>query len=168
MAEKYPVVATGGTFDEIHVGHMALLARAFQIGEKVIIGVSSDEFAIKRGKKLNHNFGERVENLKRAIRREFGSAKFEIAKLDADFGPAVTSGEVAALVASAETQSKGRVLNEMRANRGLKPVRVIAVKLVRAEDGSPISSTRIRKGEMDSKGRLLKIKEGGARQSRRV
>ncbi|MGI0029039.1 MAG: phosphopantetheine adenylyltransferase [Nitrososphaera sp.] len=168
MAEKYPVVATGGTFDEIHVGHMALLAKAFQIGKKVIIGVSSDEFAIKRGKKLNHNFGERVENLKGTIRREFVSAKFEIAKLDADFGPAVTSGEVAALVASAETQSKGRVLNEMRANRGLKPVRVIAVKLVRAEDGSPISSTRIRQGEMDSKGRLLKIKEGGARQSRRV
>jgi len=156
LAEKFPLVATGGTFDEIHIGHMALLAKAFQTGEKVIIGVSSDEFAKKRGKKLNHSFRERVENLERTIRREFGDANFVIAKLEADFGPAATSGNVAALVASAETQSKGQILNIMRASRGLGPVQVIAVKLVRAEDGSPISSTRIRHGEIDSKGRLLK------------
>ena len=156
MAEKFLVVATGGTFDEIHIGHMALLSRAFQAGEKVIIGVSSDEFAKKRGKKLNHDFDQRVENLKRMIKKEFGNASYEIAKLDGDFGPAVTTGDVGALVASHETQAKGRLLNEMRAKRGLKPVDVITVELLKAEDGSPISSTRIRAGEIDSSGRLLK------------
>jgi pantetheine-phosphate adenylyltransferase len=156
LAEKFPVVATGGTFDEIHAGHVALLSKAFQAGSKVIIGVSSDEFAKKRGKRLNHDFGERVENLKKMIRKEFGNVSYEIAKLDGDFGPAVTTGDVGALVASHETQAKGRLLNEMRAKKGLKPVEVIAVELVKAEDGSPISSTRIRAGEIDSRGRLLK------------
>ena len=156
MAEKFAVVATGGTFDEIHIGHIALLSRAFQAGKKAIIGVSSDEFAKKRGKRLNHNFDQRVENLKKMIKKEFGDASYEIAKLDGDFGPVVTTGDVGALVASSETQVKGRILNEMRAKRGLKPVEVIAVELVRAEDGSPISSTRIRAGEIDSRGRLLK------------
>ena len=141
MAEKFPVVATGGTFDEIHVGHIALLAKAFQVGMKVIIGVSSDEFAAKRGKKLNHNFNQRVENLKKMIKNEFG--------------PAVTTGDVGALVASGETKGKGKLLNEMRAKKGLKPVQVIAVELVKAEDGSPISSSRIRAGEIDSYGRLI-------------
>lgn len=155
MAE-FPLVATGGTFDEIHAGHVALLSRAFQAGRKVIIGVSSDEFAKKRGKRLNHNFEQRVENLKKMIKKEFGDASYEIAKLDGDFGPAVTTGDVGALVASSETQAKGRLLNEMRARKGLKPVEVIAVELVRAEDGSPISSTRIRAGEIDGRGRLLK------------
>ena len=42
---RFSLVATGGTFDEIHVGHVALLAKAFEIGKKVIIGVSSEEFA---------------------------------------------------------------------------------------------------------------------------
>jgi pantetheine-phosphate adenylyltransferase len=156
LADKFPVVATGGTFDEIHAGHIALLSRAFQAGRKVIIGVSSDEFAKKRGKRLHHGFDQRVENLKKMIKKEFGNASYEIARLDGDFGPAVTTGDVGALVASSETRTKGRLLNEMRAKRGLKPVEVIAVELVRAEDGSPISSTRIRAGEIDSRGRLLK------------
>jgi pantetheine-phosphate adenylyltransferase len=33
MEMKYNVVATGGTFDEIHVGHLALLSKAFEIGK---------------------------------------------------------------------------------------------------------------------------------------
>lgn len=156
MAEKFAVVATGGTFDEIHIGHVALLSRAFQAGRKVIIGVSSDEFAKKRGKKLNHKYEQRVETLKAMIKQEFGSVNYEIARLDGDFGPAVTTGEVGALVASRETQVKGTLLNEMRAKRGLKPAEVISVELVKAVDGSPISSTRIRAGEIDSRGRLLK------------
>jgi pantetheine-phosphate adenylyltransferase len=156
LDEKFAVVATGGTFDEIHVGHIALLSKAFQSGSKLIIGVSSDEFAKKRGKKLNHDFGQRVENLKKMIKKEFGNVSYEIAKLEGDFGPAVTTSDVGALVASHETQAKGRLLNEMRAKKGLKPVEMISVELVRAEDGSPISSTRIRAGEIDSRGRLLK------------
>jgi len=150
------VVATGGTFDEIHIGHIALLAKAFEVGNKVIIGVSSDEFAAKRGKKLNHNFDKRIENLKKMIKKEFGNANYEIAKLEGDFGPVVASGDVGALVASSETGNKGQILNEIRAEKGLKPAKVITVKLVKAEDGSPISSTRIRAGEIDGRGRLLK------------
>jgi pantetheine-phosphate adenylyltransferase len=156
LADKFSVVATGGTFDEIHIGHIALLSKAFQAGMKVIIGVSSDDFARKRGKKLNHDFELRVGNLKKMIKKEFGNANYVIAKLDGDFGPAVTTGDVGALVASKETQSKGRLLNEMRAKWGLEPAEVIAVDLIKAEDGSPISSTRIRAGEIDSRGRLLK------------
>jgi pantetheine-phosphate adenylyltransferase len=156
LAEKFPVVATGGTFDEIHIGHIALLSRAFQAGKKVIIGVSSDGFAKKRGKSLNHFFDQRVDNLKKMIKKEFGDPSYEIARLDSEFGPAVSAGDVGALVASRETETRGSLLNEMRAKRGLKPVKVIAVEMVRAEDHSPISSTRIRAGEIDSRGRLLK------------
>jgi pantetheine-phosphate adenylyltransferase len=82
--------------------------------------------------------------------------KYEIAKLDSEFGPAVTAGEVGALVASAETQAKGKKLNEIRKKNGLAPAEVIEVGLIRAEDGKPISSTRIRAGEIDRDGKLLK------------
>ena len=81
---------------------------------------------------------------------------YEIAKLYSEFGPAVTTGDVGALVASAETAAKGSRLNEVRAKSGLAPVEVIIVDLVKAEDGKPISSTRIRAGEIDWRGRLLR------------
>ena len=155
MIEKFLIVATGGTFDELHIGHIALLAKAFQVGKKVIIGISSDSFAANRGKQLNHNFEVRIANLKNMIKKEFGNVNYEIAKLDGDFGPAVTTGDVEALVTSTETQSKGKILNDMRAKIGVKPVKVITVELVRAEDGSTISSTRIRNGEIDRQGRRL-------------
>jgi len=155
LAQKFLIVATGGTFDEIHVGHIALLTKAFQVGKKVIIGVSSDKFATKRGKKLNHNFEARIANLKKSIKKEFGNVNYEIAKLDGDFGPAVITGNVQALVTSTETQRKGKALNEMRTMRGLRPVKIVTVELVRAEDGSTVSSTRIRGGEIDRQGRLL-------------
>ena len=155
MTEKFLIVATGGTFDELHIGHIALLAKAFQVGKKVIIGISSDSFAANRGKQINHNFEVRIANLKNMIKKEFGNVNYEIAKLDGDFGPAVTTDDVEALVTSTETQSKGKILNEMRAKIGVKPVKVITVELVKAEDGSTISSTRIRIGEIDRQGRRL-------------
>ena len=158
LAVKFRVVATGGTFDEIHVGHIALLSKAFQLADKVIIGVSSDNFAEKRGKRLNNNYERRVRNLEKAIVAEFGEVNYEIAKLEGDFGPAVTTGNVGALVASRETQLKAATLNDMRVRRGLKPVEIFSVEMVKAEDGSPVSSTRIRAGEIDRTGKLVRKK----------
>jgi pantetheine-phosphate adenylyltransferase len=48
VKKRFDLVATGGTFDEIHAGHLALLSKAFELGKTVIIGITSDEFAIKR------------------------------------------------------------------------------------------------------------------------
>jgi pantetheine-phosphate adenylyltransferase len=47
-------------------------------------------------------------------------------------------------------------LNEIRRAKGLKPIEIVSVKLLKADDGQPISSTRIRLGQIDSSGRLLK------------
>ncbi|MFY9868655.1 MAG: adenylyltransferase/cytidyltransferase family protein, partial [Candidatus Nitrosopolaris sp.] len=58
VTEKFNVVATGGTFDEIHIGHLALLSKAFELGKRVVIGVSSDEFAdrVKGKGKITHSY----------------------------------------------------------------------------------------------------------------
>jgi pantetheine-phosphate adenylyltransferase len=71
VAAKFNIVATGGTFDEIHVGHLGLLSKAFEVGKKVIIGVSSDELAanVKGKSKLTHRYQERVTNLEQMIKK---------------------------------------------------------------------------------------------------
>lgn len=143
----------------MHLGHLALLSKAFEVGDKVIIGVSSDDFAttVKRKGKLNHTYEQRVKNLHATIDKKFGrQVKYTVAKLDNEFGPTVTEGPVDALVASAETARKGKEINNIRRINGLKPISIITVDILKAEDAGPISSTRIRAGEIDSFGKILR------------
>ncbi|MEM2081946.1 MAG: adenylyltransferase/cytidyltransferase family protein, partial [Candidatus Bathyarchaeia archaeon] len=37
--KRFRKVAVGGTFDELHKGHKALLMKAFEIGTRVLIGL---------------------------------------------------------------------------------------------------------------------------------
>ena len=42
---------TYGTFDLFHVGHLRLLERLAQLGDRLVVGVSTDEFNAAKGKK---------------------------------------------------------------------------------------------------------------------
>ena len=152
--ERYDVVAMGGTFDMIHAGHMKLLNNAFSISKKTIIGLTSDELAAKKGKKLLNNYSQRLELLKSVIVKNFPDSSYQISKLENDFGPAVIEGSVQALVVSEETRNKGSILNELRTKRGLPLVKVIVVQMVLAKDGKTISTTRIKNSEIDDVGNL--------------
>ena len=151
---KYEIIALGGTFDIIHAGHIALLKRGFAISKKVIIGLTSDKFALKNGKELVNKYEKRHSSLKLLIEEKFLGSKYEIAKLENDFGPAVVEGKVEALIVSTETQDKGEILNKLRAEKNLQPVKIISVSMVLAEDGNRISTTRIRDMEIDFNGKL--------------
>ena len=152
--KSFDLVAMGGTFDVIHNGHMALLKKSFSISSKVIIGLSSDQLAIKRGKSLVNDYSKRFSLLESTIEKNFPNSSYEISKLENDFGPAVVEGSVKALVVSEETSAKGLHLNELRAERNLPPVEIVVVPMVLAEDGKAISSTRIKNSEIDSNGNL--------------
>ena len=152
--ESFDLVAMGGTFDVIHSGHMALLNKAFSISSKVIIGLSSDQLATKKGKNLVNDYSKRLSLLKSVIEKSFPNSAYEISKLENDFGPAVIEGSVKALVVSEETSNKGLLLNELRAERNLHPVKIVVVPMVLAEDGKSISTTRIKNSEIDGSGNL--------------
>ena len=52
-------VITYGTFDLLHVGHINLLRRARELGDYLIVVVSSDEFNALKGKKAYYSFEDR-------------------------------------------------------------------------------------------------------------
>ena len=152
--KSFDLVAMGGTFDVVHSGHMALLDKAFSISSKVIIGLSSDQLAKKRGKNLTSDYPKRLSLLKSVIEKNFPNSSYKISKLENDFGPAVIEGSVKALVVSEETSGKGIRLNELRAERNLSSVRIVVVPMVLAKDGKSISTTRIKNSEIDGSGNL--------------
>ncbi|MFD1851643.1 glycerol-3-phosphate cytidylyltransferase [Oceanobacillus bengalensis] len=52
-------VITYGTFDFLHNGHINLLKRARGYGEYLVVGISSDEFNERKGKKAYYSFEQR-------------------------------------------------------------------------------------------------------------
>lgn len=55
------VILTYGTFDLFHVGHLRLLKRLSEMGDELIVGVSTDEFNAKKNKKSFIRFEDRIE-----------------------------------------------------------------------------------------------------------
>ncbi len=56
-------VITYGTFDMFHVGHLRLLKRLKEMGDELIVAVSTDEFNEIKGKKTLIPYEQRVERL---------------------------------------------------------------------------------------------------------
>ncbi|MEM2098564.1 MAG: phosphopantetheine adenylyltransferase [Candidatus Bathyarchaeia archaeon] len=154
---KYRRVAVGGTFDELHKGHKALLTKAFEIGEHVAIGLCSDEFVAKLSKPhATAPYSERLKELKTFLSDLGVSERAEIVPLNDPFGTTLKAGCLEALVVSEETMPMATKINQKRYEMGLQPLKVIAIKMVPSENCAPISTTRIRRGEIDREGHLLK------------
>lgn len=56
-------ILTHGTFDLLHIGHVRIIKRAKSLGDKLIVGLSSDEFNSLKGKKAVYSYQERKEIL---------------------------------------------------------------------------------------------------------
>ena len=154
---KFRKVAVGGTFDELHRGHKALLEEAFEIGDKVVIGLSSDEFVSKMGKPhKTASYAERLKELQAFIAEKGLTQKVEVVPLSDPYGLTISGKGLEALVVSKETEKTANKINEVRQKAGLSPLKIVAVDMVDAENYAPISTTRIRRGEIDRNGHLLK------------
>jgi pantetheine-phosphate adenylyltransferase len=158
VVKKFRTVGVGGTFDELHKGHRALLVKAFEVGERVIIGISSDEFARKLSKPhVTASYPQRLRELKRFLNDCGWVQRTEIIPInDAAGGVLLSEGPIEALIVSRETESTARKINEKRKEIGLSPLEIVVIDMIPSENHAPISTTRIRCGEIDREGNLLK------------
>jgi pantetheine-phosphate adenylyltransferase len=154
---QFKKVAVGGTFDQLHRGHRVLLNKAFEVGDKVVIGLSSDEFVRKMHKRhFTSTYTERLRELECFLEKSGFSRRAEIVPLIDPFGLSISGEGLDALVVSQETMQTGDSINKIRVKAGLPPLTIVRVNMVPAENCVPISTTRIRKGEIDRNGHMIK------------
>ena len=122
--KKYKRVAVGGTFDKFHYGHRSLIAKAFEIGESVEIGVTSNVFAGKKEGDID-SCDVRMANLNEFLASAHDN--FHISRLDDPYGPTIHDEDYDAIVVSEETEPTAIKINEIRVEKGMKPLDIVVV-----------------------------------------
>lgn len=151
--KKVSFAAVGGTFDRLHEGHKALLAKAFRTASRVIIGLTTEKMlSDKEYSRIIEPFDVREKNLKNFLKQHNLLSRARIVRLNNVAGPTIENKEIECVVVSRETLSGAREINLLRKKKGLKALKIVLCKFVKAEDGKHISSTRVRSGALDRKG----------------
>ena len=105
--KRYSKVAVGGTFDKFHDGHKKLLCTAFELGNRIEIGVTSDAFGGLKGE--IDSCEERMNNLKLFFKDK---SNFRVVSLDDPFGTTIYEADFDAIVVSDETDPTAMKINE--------------------------------------------------------
>lgn len=152
MKYKYQHAAVGGTFDLLHKGHEEILHRAFKTAQKVTIGQTTDNFCKQSAKRTYQNQSQRRKRLQTFLKNNGYLKRAKIIWLADIFGNTTKDPTVQALVVSKETLAGVKQINIKRQKLKLKKLNVIICPQVLASDKKPISSTRIRRGEISTTG----------------
>lgn len=145
-------VGVAGTFNVLHKGHKALLQRAFQLGDRIVVGIAADDMTA--GKRYRVPLERRLAGLREYLAQR--DKDWEIEILSDWRGSAAWDEDLVALVVSESTVDNARKINEERVSKGLRELEIETTRHVLGEDCTTITSSRILEGEIDEEGRLLR------------
>ena len=158
----FKTVVIAGTFDRLHKGHRHFISEAFNLSEKVVIGLTSDSYVQEKFRISNYkfrmnakNFNDRKEELEEFLKDKNLLERAEIIKIDDVYGPTASQNNIEAIILTEETKKGGIEVNNKRRELGIAELKLIEVPLIPAEDALRISSTRIRLGEIDRWGHVF-------------
>jgi pantetheine-phosphate adenylyltransferase len=148
-------ICVGGTFNYLHKGHKLILRKAFESAGtdgKVFIGLSTGDLV--KSKKNIKTFETRKKKLGKYLIESGYKNNPTIVPIKNKFGLTLDQ-DFDAIIISPETEKIAIQINKERISRNKKQMKIIKVPFVLAEDGKPISSTRINNKEIDENGHLL-------------
>jgi phosphopantetheine adenylyltransferase len=154
--EEFRNVILGGSFDKLHKGHKLLLKHALRFSDRIKIGLVKDEMLkdklfSSKIEKFNLRKNKIISFLKK-IRK---NVKIDIIPLSDPYGPSIEDNTFTDIIATEETLPRVIKINKIRISKNLSKLKIHVVRLLLADDGRIIRSSRIRAGEIDKDGKLL-------------
>lgn len=137
----------GGTFDHLHDGHKLLLKTALSVSESIEIGLTSQYLLEKKQytSKLE-DYETRKKNIEDFLASFSDLKRTNIVEIKnwGDMSGYAHDPEYEGLVLSQETYENAVKLNKEREEKGLKPLVLVVIPLIKDENNQKISSTSIR------------------------
>ena len=140
----------GGTFDRFHKGHLHLISQSLEHCNELEIWINSDDLAKKKDPRIQ-SWEDRHHNIKSSLDEDLQS-RVSFGKLEDKFGPASIHEEAQVIFSTENTTKNCEEINKIRIINDLDPLEIVTLELQNAWDGMPISSSRIRAGEIDREG----------------
>ncbi|MBY9020884.1 MAG: pantetheine-phosphate adenylyltransferase [Candidatus Lokiarchaeota archaeon] len=137
----------GGTFDHLHDGHKFLLKTALKLSQTIEIGLTSqDLLKNKKSPSKLENYDTREHNLKTFISTFTDVNRVNVVEIRNwdDMTKYSQDPEYEGLVVSQETYLNAVKLSEQRETKGLGPLILIVIPLLKDKNNKRISSTAIR------------------------
>ena len=137
----------GGTFDHLHDGHKSLLRTALKLSQNIEIGLTSQNLLKnKKAASKLEDYNTRETNLKNFICSLTDLSRVNIVEIKNwdDMAKYSQDPDYEGLILSQETYSNAVKLNELREEKGLNPLVLIVIPLIKDKSNQKISSTAIR------------------------
>ncbi len=137
----------GGTFDHLHVGHKFLLRTALKLSKTIEIGLTSQGLLKNKNSPSKlEDYNTRKNNLETFISTFTNINRVSIVEIRNwdDMAKYSQDPEYEGLVVSQETYSNAVKLSEQGEAKGLEPLILIVIPLLKDKNNIKISSTAIR------------------------
>jgi pantetheine-phosphate adenylyltransferase len=124
----------------------------------VAFGLTTDQMlSYKSDRKLIQKYDERLSELEKFIQSEFDIERASIFPIETTEGGADKMKDLDALIVSDEigVVQNAFDINQLRIDNDLRRFHIIVIPRVRTKDGRPLSSSRIRRGEIFHEDELI-------------
>mmetsp|Transcript_1767 Transcript_1767/g.5472 ORF Transcript_1767/g.5472 Transcript_1767/m.5472 type:complete len:363 (-) Transcript_1767:725-1813(-) len=146
----------GGTFDHLHAGHKVMLALVAATScDKATVGITGPSMLTRKTHvAYMQSYEVRESNTQKFLNLINPSLDYRLVQLEEPFGPTISEAAIELMVCSTEpsVQKGVALINEKRIEKGMKPLEVVSIRLLRPASGfgvhdGKLSSTALREVE---------------------